>query len=137
VTATPVVTGQAAVAEHAVPGHGAVPGHVSVPGHVGVPAKVLQKVATAVVAETLRVRRADVRVEAADDGGRLALRVSTPVRIPVLSEAAALPDGGVVAIVRDLQSTLTRRFSELAGRTVSRVDVTVSGSRIDRTGAAS
>jgi len=131
VTTAPVVTGQAAVAEHAVPGHGAVP------GHVGVPAKVLQKVATAVVAETLRVRRADVRVEAADGGGRLALRVSTPVRIPVLSEAAALPDGGVVAIVRDLQSTLTRRFSELAGRTVSRVDVTVSGSRIDRTGAAS
>jgi len=98
---------------------------------------VLQKVATAVVAETLRVRRADVRVEAADDAGHLALRVSTPVRVPMLSEAMTMPEGGVVAVVRDLQSTLTRRVSDLAGRTVSRVDVTVSGSRLERTGRTS
>ena len=108
-----------------------------VAGHVGIPAKVLQKVAVAVVAETLHVRRADVRVLAEDDAGQLALRVSTPVRVPMLSEAATMPEGGVLAVVRDLQSTLTRRLSELAGRTVSRVDVTVSGSRTDRTGRTS
>lgn len=108
-----------------------------VAGHVSIPAKVLQKVATAVVAETLRVRRADVRVEAADDAGRLALRVSTPVRVPMLSKAMTMPEGGVVAVVRDLQSTLTRRVSDLAGRSVSRVDVTVSGSRLERTGRTS
>ncbi|KPG88057.1 hypothetical protein [Frigoribacterium sp. RIT-PI-h] len=108
-----------------------------VSGHVSIPGKVLQKMATAVVAETLRVRRADVRVEAADDAGQLALRVSTPVRVPMLSEAMTMPEGGVVAVVRDLQSTLTRRVSDLAGRTVSRVDVTVSGSRLERTGHTS
>jgi len=36
--------------------------------------------------------------------------------------------------VRELQSTLTRRVSEITGRTVSRVDVTVSRSLLDRTG---
>jgi len=48
-----------------------------------------------------------------------------------------MPEGGVVAVVRDLQSTLTRRVADLAGRTVSRVDVTVSGSRLERTGHTS
>lgn len=120
------------VAYDDVPGKGPI-----VAGHVSIPGKVLQKVAAAVVAETLRVDRGDVRVEAHDDGGHLALRVSTPVRIPVLAEAMQMPEGGVVTIVRDLQATLTRRVSELAGRTVSRVDVTVTGSRIQRTGRAS
>lgn len=67
-----------------------------VPGHVSVAARVLTRVAAAVVAEELRVDRSEVRVDASDDAGHLALRVSTPVRIPALSESMPVPEGGVV-----------------------------------------
>ncbi|KQR44582.1 hypothetical protein ASF82_14305 [Frigoribacterium sp. Leaf164] len=105
-----------------------------VPGHVSLAARVLTRVAAAVVAEQLRVDRAEVRVDASDDAGHLALRVTTPVRVPALSGSVQVPAGGVVGLVRELQSTLTRRVSEITGRTVSRVDVTVSRSQLDRTG---
>lgn len=105
-----------------------------VPGHVSLAARVLTRVAAAVVAEQLRVDRAEVRVDASDDAGHLALRVTTPVRVPALSGSVPVPAGGVVGLVRELQSTLTRRVSEITGRTVSRVDVTVSRSLLDRTG---
>jgi len=105
-----------------------------VPGHVSLAARVLTRVAAAVVAEQLRVDRAEVRVDASDDAGHLALRVTTPVRVPALSGSVPVPAGGVVGLVRELQSTLTRRVSEITGRTVSRVDVTVSRSVLDRTG---
>lgn len=105
-----------------------------VPGHVSLAARVLIRVASAVVAEQLRVDRAEVRVDASDDAGHLALRVTTPVRVPALSGSVPVPAGGVVGLVRELQSTLTRRVSEITGRTVSRVDVTVSRSQLDRTG---
>ena len=105
-----------------------------VPGHVSLAARVLSRVAAAVVAEQLRVDRAEVRVDASDDAGHLALRVTTPVRVPALSGSVQVPAGGVVGLVRELQSTLTRRVSEITGRTVSRVDVTVSRSQLDRTG---
>ncbi|GAA0964979.1 hypothetical protein [Frigoribacterium faeni] len=108
-----------------------------VPGHVSTAARVLTRVAVAVVAETLRVDRREVHVDARDDDGRLALSVTTPVRIPTLTEAVDVPEGGVVGIVRSLQSTLTRRMAEIADRTVGRVDVTVTGSRIERTGRTS
>jgi len=108
-----------------------------VPGHMSVAARVLTRVAAAVVAEELRVDRSEVRVDASDDAGHLALRVSTPVRIPALSESMPVPEGGVVGTVRRLQSTLTRRTAEITGRTVSRVDVTVSRSQLDRTARVS
>jgi hypothetical protein len=105
-----------------------------VPGHVSLAARVLTRVAAAVAAEQLRVDRTEVRVDASDDAGHLALRVTTPVRVPVLSESVQMPEGGVVGLVRELQSTLTRRVAEITGRTVSRVDVTVSRSHLDHTG---
>ena len=105
-----------------------------VPGHVSLAARVLTRVAAAVVAEQLRVDRTEVRVDASDDAGHLALRVTTPVRVPALSGSVQMPAGGVVGLVRELQSTLTTRVSEITGRTVSRVDVTVSRSLLDRTG---
>jgi hypothetical protein len=110
-----------------------------VPGHVSIAPRVLEKIGTAVVAETLAVDRRDVRVSARDDEGRLALGVSTPIAIPTLSADVDVPEGGVLGTLRSLQSTVTRRFNDITGRAVSRVDVTVTGSqlessRIDRRG---
>lgn len=112
-----------------VPGRGPV-----IPGHVSIAPRVLQKVGGAVVADTLSVDRHDVRVDARDDSGNLALRVATPITVPHLTGEVVVPPGGVLGTVRSLQSTLTSRLFEITGRAVSRVDVTVTGSRLEQTG---
>jgi hypothetical protein len=105
-----------------------------IPGHISIAPRVLSKVGGAVVAETLVVERRDVRVEARDDDGRLALSVETPLSIPALTADVVVPAGGVLGTVRSLQETVTTRVTEITGRTVSRVDVTVTGSRLEKTG---
>jgi hypothetical protein len=100
-----------------------------IPGHISIAPKVLQKVGSAVVAETLAVERSRVHVDARDDEGRLALRVSTPIAIPELTADVVVADGGVLGTVRALQQTVTTRIHDITGRAVSRVDVTVSASR--------
>jgi uncharacterized alkaline shock family protein YloU len=117
------------VTPHDVPGRGPV-----IPGHVSIAPRVLQKVGGAVVAETLAVSRRDVRVDARDDQGNLALSVSTPVNVPALTADLVVQPGGVLGTVRSLQDTVTRRLFDLTGRAVSRVDVTVTGSRLQKTG---
>lgn len=121
----------------ALDARGPLPDPSTISGHVSMAGRVLQRVGTAVVAETLKVDRSDVHVTADDDAGHLAFRVTTPVRIPVLGDAMSMPEGGVVAIVRSLQDTVSQRVREITGRTVSRVDVTISGSSIQRTGRVS
>ncbi|MCU1530362.1 MAG: hypothetical protein JWP75_4125 [Frondihabitans sp.] len=105
-----------------------------IPGHVSVAARVLQKVGSAIVAESLAVETRAVRVEARDDEGRLALRIATPISVPVLSADVVAPSGGVLGTIRTLQGTVTRRMNEITGRAVSRVDVTVTGSQLERSG---
>ncbi|BDZ48248.1 hypothetical protein GCM10025867_04890 [Frondihabitans sucicola] len=111
-----------------VPGRGPV-----IPGHVSIAPRVLQKVGGAVVADTLVVDRRDVRVDARDDEGNLALRVSTPLNVPALTPGLVVQPGGVLGTVRSLQETVTRRLFEITGRAVSRVDVTVTGSHLEKT----
>jgi hypothetical protein len=84
------------------------------------------------VAETLGVALGDVRVDTSDDSGRVAFSVATPIAIPVLSSEVEgeRPPGGVLATVLALQETVRRRVGEITGRTVSRVDVTITGSSI-------
>jgi hypothetical protein len=105
-----------------------------IPGHISIAPRVLQKVGGAVVADTLAVDRRDIRVDARDDAGNLALRVATPITVPHLTGDLAVPSGGVLGTVRSLQATLTSRLFEITGRAVSRVDVTVTGSRLEQTG---
>ncbi|AMM19225.1 hypothetical protein AX769_02600 [Frondihabitans sp. PAMC 28766] len=104
-----------------------------VPGHISIAPRVLQKVGSAVVSDALAVDRHDVHVDARDDDGRLALRVSTPVSVPALSADVVVPDGGVLGTIRTLQQTVTGRILTITGRAVSRVDVTVTASRSPKT----
>ncbi|MBF4577127.1 hypothetical protein [Frondihabitans sp. VKM Ac-2883] len=103
-----------------------------IPGHVSIAPRALQRVGSAIVADELRVSHHDVRVDAHDDEGRLALRVATPLSIPRLDAATEAPVGGVIGTVRSLQETVTRRVNEIAGRAVSRVDVTITGSQLEK-----
>jgi hypothetical protein len=106
-----------------------------VPGHISIAPRVLTKVSGAIVAEALVVEPRSVRVDARDDDGRLALSINTPISIPVLSADVRVPAGGVLGRIRSLQETVTRRVNEITGRAVSRVDVTVTGSQLERSGA--
>lgn len=113
-------------------------GHPTVvPGHVSVSRRALQRLAVAVVAESWHLDRGDVRVEASDDAGELRLRVAAPVRVPALGSGAPVPEGGVVGLVRGLQRHVSTRVRTLSGQAVSRVDVTVTGGRVDRVGRVS
>ena len=112
---------------------GSIPGPSPViPGHISIAPRALTRVGSAVVAEALDVDTHDVRVDARDDAGNLALRVETTLRIPPLGGPVTVPAGGVLGTVRDLQQTVTSRVREITGRSVSRVDVTITGSRIER-----
>lgn len=104
-----------------------------VPGHISVAPRVLQKVGSAVVADSLSVDRHDVHVDARDDEGRLALRISTPISIPQLSPDVDVHAGGVLGTVRALQETVTTRVLAITGRAVSNVDVTVTASQLTKT----
>lgn len=124
-----------AVLDHSITARD-VPGREPViPGHISIAPRVLSKVGGAVVAETLAVPRHDVRVDARDEEGSLALSVSTPMTIPALTRDLVVPPGGVLGTIRSLQDTVTHRLLEITGRAVSRVDVTVTGSRLEKTGA--
>ncbi|GAA4678560.1 hypothetical protein [Frondihabitans cladoniiphilus] len=104
-----------------------------IPGHISIAPRALTKVGSAVVAEALDVNPHAVRVGARDDDGNLALQVETTMRIPPLSADVEIEGGGVLATVRNLQRTVTTRVHDITGRAVSRVDVTVTGSELDRT----
>ncbi|RKR76090.1 hypothetical protein [Frondihabitans australicus] len=104
----------------------------ALPGHVSIAPRVITRVSGAVVGEALDIDRRDVRVEAYDDSGRLGLRVWTPVGISPLAADADVPAGGVLGLLRELQATVATRLLSIADREVSRVDVTVTGSTVER-----
>lgn len=119
-----------------VPGRGTV-----IPGHVSIAPRALHRVGVAVTAEHLRIDRDDIRITSRDDDGQLALVVETPVVIPPLGSVPA-DQVGLLDTIRSLQRALEERMAAIAGRSVSRVDVTVTrsvlagsapvGARVDR-----
>lgn len=129
VTSNTVTSNDVAAAALAVT-PGPTPG---IPGHISIAPRVLQKVGGAVVGESLSVDHRDVRVDAQDDDGRLALHISTPMGVPALSRDVVVADGGVLGAIRSLQETVTSRLLDITGRAVSRVDVTVTASRLETT----
>lgn len=94
-----------------------------VAGTVTIAVRSIERTALAIVHEELGVEVSAIRVHLSDDRGGLALGVSTPV---VLDPE----DGGSVLdrLHRD-RARIAARMQALTGRTVSRVDVRVTGTR--------
>lgn len=97
----------------------------------------LTSLAQAAAAAELGIRPADVRADWSDDAGLLALRIVAPVAIPDLSDAGAQADlsawgGSVWERCAAAKGRILDSVARLSGTTLSRVDLRVSGMRVER-----
>lgn len=103
--------------------------HVAAPaGRVDVTERVYAKVVRAASAELIGIERDALRAEVAGYRGGLAVRLATPLPVPSLDDpdaVRAMPD--VIERSRTLQEQLQQRLTQLIGRDVTRIDITVTG----------
>ncbi|KQQ10182.1 hypothetical protein [Rathayibacter sp. Leaf296] len=101
-----------------------------VAGTVTVSVRSIERTALAVVHEELGVEVSAIRVRLSDDRGGLALAVTTPVVVDPDPVSAPGADGGNLLdrLHRD-RARIAARMQALTGRTVTRVDVRVTGTR--------
>ncbi|QNE45399.1 hypothetical protein F1C15_15610 (plasmid) [Frigoribacterium sp. NBH87] len=103
------------------------------PGRTKIAPRALDRVVSAVTADTLGVTAKNVSVDLADDGGSLSLTVSTPIRVPSLDrvqngdDVVARTGGSVLDRAKAAQETIRTRVQALTGSTITRVIVTITG----------
>ncbi|NUT72677.1 hypothetical protein [Pseudarthrobacter sp. C4D7] len=109
-------------------------------GHNRISTQALTSLAKAAAAEALGIDAQDVRADWTDDDGLLALSLVAPISIPplqavVLDPARVDAAGGSIwdRTVRAKERILAR-VSELSGSQLSRVDIRVSGAKINTGG---
>ena len=97
------------------------------PAHVGrttIRPQAIRRLAEAAAADVAAVPARRVTAALADERGELIIRVSTPVE---LESRLAWSRTGLVDRAAELAEEVTSRLSELACRSVRRVDVRVTG----------
>lgn len=104
-------------------------------GHTRVSARAMKRVVEASAAEAFGIPSADVHATIDDADGDLGISLAVPLQLPSLPEAARNPQavragGGTVyeraAAARD---RIIQRTSEVAGASVGRVDIRITGTR--------
>ncbi|MBF4551150.1 hypothetical protein [Pseudoclavibacter sp. VKM Ac-2888] len=96
-------------------------------------AKALTRVASAVAGDALGVDAGNVNVDLDDHNGNLALRISTPIRVPSLSrirsqDAAIERSGGAILDrVEAAKVAIRDRFQTLTDSRVDRVMLRITG----------
>jgi hypothetical protein len=105
-------------------------------GRTTITSRAVRRVVAAVTADALEVPAADVAVTLADDAGRLAVEARTPIRIPALADR---PEAGGTLLERlaEAQTQVRDRVLDLTGSTVGRVDLRITGARIQERGRVS
>ena len=107
-------------------------------GRTRIVPRALRQIVSMVTAESLGVAANQVGVELGDDHGRLALTVSTSIRVEslqrVTSEPALITRAGGTILARSAQSQtdIRRRVGELTGADIGRVTVRLTGVDIAR-----
>lgn len=97
-------------------------------GTVSISVRSIERTALAIVHEELGVEVSAIRVRLSDDHGGLALAVTAPV----VAEPGAAGGTLLDRLHRD-RATIASRMHALTGRTVTRVDIRVSGTRTKST----
>ncbi|MWV50969.1 hypothetical protein GRS96_16995 [Rathayibacter sp. VKM Ac-2803] len=101
-----------------------------VAGTVTINVRSIERTALAIVHEELDVEVSAIRIRLSDDGGGLALAVSTPVVLePALADAPGASTGTVLDRLHRDRARIAARIEALTGRTVTRVDIRVTGTR--------
>jgi hypothetical protein len=95
------------------------------PGTVTISVRSLERMAVAIVHEELGVEVSAIRVRLSDDSGGLALAVTAPV----VTEGLGAAEGSLLDRLHRDRATIASRMGALTGRTVSRVDIRVTGTR--------
>lgn len=97
----------------------------------------LNRVLAAVTADAFGLKASQVKAQATDDAGRLAIAVSVPIAIPPLSEiavdASVLNRGGGDLLQRTeaARRELGKRAEELTGSMVSRIDIDLTSAILE------
>ncbi|WP_082716819.1 hypothetical protein [Microterricola viridarii] len=101
------------------------------PGRTVVRERVLVRVAEEATADALRVQRGHLSVEVSEARGGMALTISTPLPVPELDDIDAIQQGTpVLERVQAIQNQLRDRITQLTGRDVTRVNMTITGAVI-------
>lgn len=101
----------------------------------------LNRVLAAVTADAFGLETSQVKAQASDDAGRLAISVSVPIAVPPLAEIAndvsVLNRGGGDLLQRTetARRELGRRAEELTGSMVSRIDIDLNSAIPERKAA--
>lgn len=103
------------------------------PGRTSIATRAITRVVSAVSADTLGVPTGKVSVDVQDDGGRLSLTVSAPIRTPSLLRIENEPrvvdrqGGPILERAKRAQEHIRTRVQDLTGHQVARVIVTITG----------
>jgi hypothetical protein len=106
-------------------------------GHTRISTQALTSTAKEAAAEFFRVPPAQVRVSWSDDQGMLALSLALPVSLPPLARIAADPDlvartgGSAWDRAHAAKPVLRDTVTALTGSVVSRVDIRITGVRLE------
>ncbi|MFC4242692.1 hypothetical protein ACFOYW_04840 [Gryllotalpicola reticulitermitis] len=113
------------------------------PGRTTVVPRALDRVVSAVTADTFGVTARAVHVELSDRAGLLAVRVRTPIRVISLEQVTQMPTfvsatgGTLLRHAADGQSAIRERVTALTGAEIAHVTVELTGVEIrDRRRAA-
>lgn len=101
-------------------------------GHNRINTQALTSVAKVAAAEVLAVPPAQVRVGWHDEGGLLALSISSVISAPSLNSVVRdpgrfLPDGGILSHATAAKASIQAQVEHLSGSRLSRVDIRISG----------
>lgn len=104
-------------------------------GRIVIQPRVLHKVAREAAAEALGVERGSLSVEVFEGSRGVAIAIASPLPVPDLDDTAAIQAAEPVLVrIARIQEELRDRIASLFGRTVARVDVTVTGAVVTRRG---
>lgn len=97
----------------------------------------LNRVLAAVTADAFGLNTSQVKAQATDDDGRLAIAVSVPIAIPPLTEVAKDPSvlthggGDLLRRTEIARRELGQRAEELTGSMVSRIDIDLTNAILE------
>ncbi|MBF4577590.1 hypothetical protein ITJ49_15625 [Frondihabitans sp. VKM Ac-2883] len=103
------------------------------PGRTKIASRALDRVVSAVTADTLGIDTKKVSVDMSDDGGSLSLTVSAPIRVPSLLRIENEPGvvdrqgGSLLERAKTAQEQIRTRVQQLTGNQVDRVIVKITG----------
>ena len=99
-----------------------------IPGRVSISGRALERTTAAIAAGALRVPVATVRVALTDQAGLLGVSVTAPVRAMPLRSTE--PEAGILTRVQAARRDIRDELTEISGRTVGRVNITIARAEI-------